>query len=124
MPFPSLTDEIERLFDELVHQPWGGAARRLVPVEVREVADGWVIELPVEGMRATDLRVEVHGRQLTVTGHRRQEQGRRGPAFRTQTREEVSLRRTVALPAAANIDDIETRIEGSTLTIHVRKRSR
>lgn len=119
MALPSVLDEIDRLFDEL-HRRWGVSARQLVPAAVREVEDGWIIELPVEGLRAGDLRVEVQGRRLTITGYRwRQHTHRhRGTAWSHET----SLHQTIALPADADPDSVEAKIEGDRLTIHVRKR--
>ncbi|HUI28333.1 MAG TPA: Hsp20/alpha crystallin family protein [Candidatus Kryptonia bacterium] len=121
MALPSIIDQIDQLFDELIHRPWGGAARQLVPSEVREVADGWIVEFPVEGLRAADLKIEVHGRRLIVNGHRKHEQ-RQGSAG--WTRQEHSLHRTVTLPEAASAQDIEATIAGNTLAIHVRRPKR
>jgi len=121
MALPSILDEIDRLFDELIHRPWGGAARQLAPAEIREVDDGWIVELPVEGMRATDLKIEVHGRRLTVSGHSEQER-RQGPSG--WSKQERSLHRTITLPAATTAQDIEATIAGSTLAIHVRRPKR
>jgi len=123
MALPSVLEELDRLFEELVRRPWGSISRRLVPAEIREVADGWIVELPVEGLRAADLKVDVQGKQLTVTGHRRLHRERRhDKAAWTQTQQEVSLHRTLRLPSGANPDDIEAKLEGSTLTIHLGKR--
>ena len=124
MPLPSVLDEINRLFDELVRRPWGAASRQLVPVQLREVKDGWIVDLPVEGLRAADLKVEVHDRQLTVSGQRRSGEKRRQGQEWTHTREEVSWYRTVPLPVDANPDDVEASVEGSTLSIHIGRRKR
>ena len=124
MALPSVLDEIDRLFDELIHRPWGGASRQLVPVQLREVSDGWVVDLPVEGLQARDLKVAVQDRQLTVTGQRRHEQARRQSGRWTQTQEAVSWYRTIPLPAEANPDDVEASVEGSTLSIHIGRRKR
>jgi len=125
MALPTVIDEIDRLFDELVRRPWGAASRQLVPAEFRAVKDGWVVELPVQGMRAKDLTVEVHGRRLTIHGHRRQEQEQRhGQAGWSRTQQEMSLHRTIHLPDEVDPDNIEANVEGSTLSIHVRRRKR
>ena len=122
MPLPSLLDEIDRLFDELIHRPWGAAARELVPAHVREVQDGWIVELPVEGLRAADLKVMVSGRQLTVRGHqRRQREGLSGGRW-TQAQHEVDFHRSMMLPGDADPDSVEASIEESTLSIRIRKR--
>jgi len=124
MPLPSVLDELDRLFDELIHRPWGAAARQLVPAEVHEVEDGWTVELPVEGLRATDLKVEVHGRQLTVSGRRRHEHERQSRTGWSRTQQETTLHRTIHLPAEADAEGVEAKLQGSTLAIHIRRRKR
>jgi HSP20 family molecular chaperone IbpA len=124
MALPSVVDEINRLFDELIRQPWGAVPRQLSPASLREVEDGWLVEIPVEGLRAEDLKVEVHGRRLTVLGHRRSEQERRhGTSGWSRSQREHTLHQTVTLPAEADPDDLEARIEGAHLTVHIRRRT-
>jgi HSP20 family protein len=120
MSLPSVLDEIDRLFDELVRRPWGSAARRVMPAQFHEVKDGWVVDVPVEGLRAADLKIEVHGRQLTVSGQRRNEQRQQQRGRWTQT--QVAWYRTVPLPAEANPDDVQATVEGSMLSIHIGRR--
>jgi len=122
MPLPSVLDEIDRLFDELVRRPWGTTARQVIPAEVHEVEDGWMVRLPVEGLSPADLQVHVQGNQLTISGHRRQAQERRGKTGWTHTQREITFHRAMALPAGADPDNIDAKIENSTLTIHIRRR--
>ena len=72
MALPTVLDEIDRLFDELIRRPWGTSSRQLQPAEVRQVEDGWIINLPLEGWAAEDLQLHAKGNWLTITGHRRQ----------------------------------------------------
>ena len=123
MALPSVVDEINRLFEELIRRPWGASPRQLSPAAIREVDDGWVVEIPVEGMRAEDLKLEVRGRRLTVLGHRRSEQERRhGASGWSRSQREYTLRQTVTLPAEADPEDLEPRIDGAHLTVHIRRR--
>ncbi|MFN8628368.1 MAG: Hsp20 family protein [Candidatus Binatia bacterium] len=123
MALPTVLDEIDRLFDELVRRPWGKAARQVTPLDVRQVEDGWVVALPVEGLAAKDLQVHVEGRWLTVSGHGRREQERQhGVSGWSRAEHEYSLSRTIALPAGADPNRIDATIENSTLTIHIRRR--
>ena len=123
MALPSVLDEIDRLFDELVRRPWGKAGRQVTPLDVRQVEDGWVVTLPVEDLSAKDLQVHVEGNWLTVSGHsRRAEERRQGKTGWSRREQEFSLSRTIALPAGADPNHIDATIEKSTLTIHIRRR--
>jgi HSP20 family molecular chaperone IbpA len=122
MPLPSVTDEIDRLFEELVRRPWGSGERQIIPVEMHEVEDGWMVRLPVEGLTPGDLQVHVHGNQLTISGHLRQAQERRGKTGWTHTRRQVTFHRAMALPAGADPENIDAEIENSTLSIHIHRR--
>src|SRR5574340_376650 len=103
MPLPSVLDEIDRLFDELVRRPWGKSSRQVTPFDVRQVEDGWVVTRPVEGLSAQDLQVQVEGSWLTVSGHaRRAHERRQGQAGWSRTEQEFPLSRTIALPAGAD----------------------
>lgn len=121
MPLPSVLDEIDRLFDELIRRPWG-SNRELVPAEVREIEDGWLVKLPVEGLTAADVQVHVRGNQLTISGQRRQARERRGKAGWTQTQQQITFHRIIELPAGADPDNIDAKVEDSTLSIHIHRR--
>lgn len=124
MPLPSVLDEIDRLFDELVRRPWAARSRQLVPAEFRDVKDGWVVDLPVEGLQAAELKVAVHDRQMTISGQVRHERKQRLGGGWTQTQEAVAWSRTLPLPAEADPDDIQASVQGSTLSIHIGRRKR
>ncbi len=121
MPLPSVLDEIDRLFDELIRRPWG-SNRELVPAEVREVEDGWLVKLRVEGLTAADVQVQVRGNRLTISGQRHQARERRGKASWTQTQQQITFQRVLELPAGADPDNIDAKVEDSTLSIHIRRR--
>jgi len=123
MALPSVVDEINRLFDELIRRPWGAGPRQLSPAAIRDVDDGWLVEIPVEGMRAEDLKVEVLGRRLSIIGHRHSEEERRhGTSGWSRSQREHTLNQTVTLPGEADPEDLEARIEGAHLTVHIRRR--
>jgi len=117
-----MVEEIDRLFDELVRRPWS-TPRPAAPAAIKAVEDGWLIEVPVDGLLATDIEVELHGRRLTIFGARRTEQQQRqGGRTTARTRHAVSLFRTITLPAEVGPEDVEARVEDATLFVHVRKR--
>jgi HSP20 family molecular chaperone IbpA len=121
MALPSVVDEIDRLFEEMIRRPWGSGERQVVPVEMREVEDGWMVRLPVEGLTPDDLQVHVQGNQLTISGRRRQAQERHGKTGWTHAQREITFRRAIRLPAGADPEDIDAEIENATLSIHIRR---
>jgi len=122
MALPSLLDEIDRLFDELVSRPWG-KTRQLAPARIRAVEDGWIVEVPAEGLRPQELKVAVHGRLLTISGQQHREQVRRvGAVGWRRSEHDIAWHRNVTLPADADADPLEARIEDSTLILHIRRR--
>lgn len=121
MPLPSVLEELDRLFQQLVHEPWGTSAA-LEPPELKEVEDGWVLEFRVEGLRAADLVVDVQGRRLTVRGRRRVSERQRQPLGGWSVSErEVAFSRSVTLPVSVVAADVEARLEDSVLKLHVRR---
>jgi len=125
MALPSIIDEIERLFDELIQRPWGASVRHLQPAQIRATADGWLVEVPVEGLRIADLTINIEGRRLLIHGrrHAQRQQGGGSGWMRIQ-RQKTNVHQAVTLPEDADPDSIEAKLEGAVLSIHVRRRSR
>mgnify|MGYP000117904396 CR=1 FL=1 len=123
---PSVVDQIDRLFDELIHRRWGTAAARIQPAQVRTVDDGWEIEVPVPELTAKDLEVEVSGRELRVqgTGRKEAEQRWTGTSARSWSwsSRRVSFSRSFLLPETVDPADVDARYENGVLHIHVRRR--
>lgn len=121
MRLPTLLDEIDRLFDELVRRPWGGPSQASA-ASMRAVEGGWVIEIPSEGLRPQDLRIEVQGRRLVVTGHVHRHGERREATRWGRMEEEVSLHRTILLPEGADVAGIQSTVTGGKLVLRVRRK--
>ncbi|MBI4524143.1 MAG: Hsp20/alpha crystallin family protein [Deltaproteobacteria bacterium] len=69
-PIP-LSHEVERLFDEMIHRPWGSAreARGWNPsVDLYEAADAFVLEADLPGVKAENVKVEVQNGDLVLQG--------------------------------------------------------
>jgi HSP20 family molecular chaperone IbpA len=62
--------EIQTLFDELIHRPWGRAQWN-PPVDIREDDQAFILEIDLPGVTAEDVRIITAGRTLTISGRRR-----------------------------------------------------
>ena len=119
--FLSIVDQIDRLFDELVHRRWGTRAG-ITPAEVKTVEDGWEIEIPVPGLRAEDIDVHVSGRELWVRGAARRHAEQRSAAGSwARLSRNLSFTRSFLLPYAVDPNDVSARLEDGVLRIHIRR---
>ena len=108
-----LIDEIDRLFEQLVRDPWAGAPRpggRARPGErVYEVA------LPIRVGHLGDVGVAIEGRRLVVRAQRPMA----GEAAPSTLAEHV-----FSLPEDADVTGLEAQFEGETLRVRVRLQPR
>ncbi len=120
MSLPSLLDEIDRLFDQLVHDPWRyPAGRRPRPQRAPEPLQEVEVEIPVPGPRPRDLSIAVEGARLTVTLHRRQVQAASTEAAEVRASQEERFQETFLLPPGATVSAIEARFDGEVLRVRV-----
>jgi HSP20 family molecular chaperone IbpA len=66
-----LTEEVERLFDEMIHRPWGFCReiRGWNPsVDLFETTDALVLEADLPGVKAENVKVEVKDGELVLQG--------------------------------------------------------
>lgn len=107
-----LIDEVNRLFDELVHDPWRHTG---VSVPARPAAapqTEWAVEIPLEGVDRGDVSVATEDRRLTVTVRRR---GRAG-------RSEEHFQQSFVLPEGTIMSAVDASFEDERLRIRVRLR--
>ncbi|MCX8072397.1 MAG: Hsp20/alpha crystallin family protein [Candidatus Binatia bacterium] len=118
----SISEQIDRLFDELVHRRWG-TKTGLTPAQVKTLEDGWQIEIPVPGLKAEEIDVHVAGRELWIRGvSSRQSEHRAGVGSWARMSRNVSLTRYFLLPQTVDPADVDARLEDGVLKIHIRRR--
>ena len=62
--------EIHRLFEELIHKPWG-AVRWNPPVDVREDKEAFIIEVDLPGVKPEEVHIVADEKSLTIEGQRK-----------------------------------------------------
>ena len=68
-PFFEAQQEVRRLFQEMIHQPWGGRALPEVTqwqpcCDIAETEKEIIVEIELPGVERKDVRVEVEGQYL------------------------------------------------------------
>src|SRR3970282_1166674 len=88
--FPmDLSREVERLFDEIIHRPWGFCrdVRGWNPsVDLYETADAFILEADLPGVKADDLQIDVENNFVVLRGWRSLEKDQSDGQFHTMER--------------------------------------
>jgi HSP20 family protein len=119
-----LSDEVERLFDEMIHRPWGFAReiRGWNPsVDVFETDDSFVIEADLPGVKSEDVKVEVENDDLVLEGQRTIEKSRSHGHFHTMERSSGYFTRQIRLPEKVNKEGIKAEFKDGVLRVTVPK---
>lgn len=100
--------------------PFENAARELwvPPIETFERNGNLVLRADLPGMRSEDLRIEVVGRDLVISGERKQEDRSRAEGGRFYTeRRYGSFERRLTLPAEVQPDKVDATFDNGVLEV-------
>lgn len=115
-----LPREVERLFDEMIHRPWGFCreVRGWNPsVDLYETADAFVLEADLPGVKAEDVKVEVENGDLVLQGRRTLEQSHSDGQFHTMERCSGNFVRRVKLPESVEKTTIQAKFQDGVLRV-------
>jgi HSP20 family protein len=125
LSFPlRLPGELDRLFDEIIHRPWGIPGQMLEwkpPIDLYETPDAFVLEMDIPGTKRDDIRVEVEGPYLVIEGQRDFKRTHNRVRFHYQERCCGEFIRQVALPQSVDKDRIEAELKDGVLRVTLPK---
>jgi HSP20 family protein len=119
-----LSHEVERLFDEMIHRPWGFCReiRGWSPsVDLYETPDAFVLEADLPGVKEEDVTVEVENSDLVLQGWRSLEQHHSDDRFHTMERSSGHFTRQVTLPESVEKDAIQAEFRDGVLRVIIPK---
>ena len=125
LPF-RLSQEVDRLFDELIYRPWGSPLR-LKPEEwnpeldLYETEDAFIVEVDLPGVKETDVSVHVEGGDLVLTGRRVCERATAQCSFHRHERHEGQFVRRLPLPTSIVQDHIRVTFQAGVLRVTLPK---
>jgi HSP20 family protein len=115
-----LPHEVERLFDEMIHRPWGFCReiRGWNPsVDLYETDEAFVLEADLPGVKAEDVKVESENGDLVLRGWRSIEKNESDGHFHTMERSSGSFLRRIALPQSIDKDAITAEFHDGVLRV-------
>jgi HSP20 family protein len=119
-----LPEELERLFDEIIHQPWG-ICRELLgwnpPIDLFETPEAFVLEADLPGVKEEDVKVAVEGDDLVLQGKRSFRQARNGGKFHCRERFFGEFVRRMRLPESVDKDKLNVEFSNGVLRVTLPK---
>jgi HSP20 family protein len=115
-----LSHEVERMFDEMIHRPWGFCRdiRGWNPsVDLYETADAFILEADLPGVKYEDVRVENENGDLVLSGWRTLEKHESDGQFHTMERSSGHFVRRIKLPESIQKDAIKAEFNDGVLRV-------
>lgn len=115
-----LSREVERLFDEMIHRPWGFCrdVRGWNPsVDLCETKDSIILEADLPGVKPEDVKVEVQNGDLVLQGWRSLEKSHSDGQFHTMERSSGHFMRRMKLPESVDKDAIQAEFRDGVLRV-------
>jgi len=119
-----VSNEIERLFDEMIHRPWGFCReiRGWNPsVDLFENTDVFVLEADLPGVKLDDVKVEIEDGDLVLRGWRVLEQSHSEGHFHALERSSGHFMRRMKLPEAVDKTAIKAEFNDGVLRVIIPK---
>jgi HSP20 family protein len=132
----SLFDEMDRMFDTMLHRGWLGPFHDLLPewgrleetmelraprVDVIDREEEILVRAEVPGAEKKDLKVDLSGQLLTIHGERRHEEKKEeGEYFRAEIAR-GAFTRTIRLPENVEFEKAKAEFKDGILEIHLPK---
>jgi HSP20 family protein len=128
-PFFPVEEEVRRLFQELIHQPWGGRGfsetRNWQPrVDMCETPEAIIVEVELPGVQREDVRIEIEGDVLHIAGERRTTAERQERNYYRQERTYGRFERQLRLPGSVDRAAIRAEFDAGILIITLPRRER
>ncbi len=124
LPFQHLSQEVDRLFDEMIHRPWrarGAVADWNPQLDLYETASAFILEADLPGVRKQDVSVTVENGDLVLQGRRSAVRIRTDGNFHYRERHSGQFVRRLRLPTSVNPEQIRADFRNGVLRVTLPK---
>ena len=120
-----LSQEVDRLFDELIYRPWGcshtGEAEWQPQLDLYETDTAFILEADLPGVEEKAVSVAVEDRELVLQGQRSFARGTAQDCFHCHERRPGRFVRRLRLPASVDQAQIRAEFGDGVLRVTLRK---
>jgi HSP20 family protein len=125
-PFLEVHQEVRRLFQELVYRPWGSqglaSPQSWQPrCDMVETDEAIIVEVELPGVTCEEVRLEVEGDVLRMTGERRAATQRQGRNYHYLEQHYGQFERQLRLPRSVDRDAMHAECVNGILRITLPK---
>ncbi|MBM4257568.1 MAG: Hsp20/alpha crystallin family protein [Deltaproteobacteria bacterium] len=127
LPLPfQLSQEVDRLFDELIHRPWGSRQRQPPEewnpeLDLYETEEAFILEVDLPGVKEKDVSVHIDHGDLVLTGRRVCERVTDQSNYHRHERREGQFIRRLQLPMSVVPDKIQAVFHEGVLRVTLPK---
>ena len=125
-PFADL-ENLSRRMDLLTNATFGRPGARLAmskifpAINITEDKDKYYVRSELPGMKAEDIKLEVTGRNLAITGERKIQSEGENTRYHRREREAGRFSRIVDLPTDVDADSVDAKLVNGLLTVAIAK---
>ncbi len=127
-PIQQFRNEMDRLFDTFVREPFGAidwpsvSQERWTPViDIAEGDEDVIVRAELPGIDPKDLDVSISGNQLVLTGEKKESAEDEGKDFYHSEARYGVFRRSVPLPEDIDCEDVDAKFVNGVLTLRLKK---
>jgi HSP20 family protein len=124
-PVPHWPQEVDRLFDELIHRPWGCARTSgegwSPQLDLYETDLAFILEVDLPGVKKQDVSVVVENGALVLQGRRSFARGPAEEHFYCRERRGGHFTRRLRLPGSINQERIHAEFHSGILRVTLPK---
>lgn len=110
---------LPRLFDEMFEGRMLPTGASVLPVDIRQEGDNWLIEAEVPGLAKEHVNISVENNVLTISGKYAAETKTENAEYHVRERRTGEFSRSFKLPRTADSEKIEAALSNGVLTLTI-----
>lgn len=115
-------EDFDRIVDTFLRPTYASTVNFQPSCDVNEAKDHYLVSFDMPGVKKEDIKIEVQGNQLVISGERQREMREQdGESTLRVERSYGKFERTFTLPAAIMADKIEAHYENGVLNVALPK---